>query len=843
MKILTDSASRAAYSADASIFQAMPQEVVIPENKDDLHQLIKKKKPLIPRGGGTSTTGASLGDGVVVDLSVYFNKILHFDQINKTVTVEPGIVLEQLNLFLKPFELKFGPDTSTANRATIGGMIGNNAAGSSSLLYGTTQDALLGAQLLLSTGEEFSFQPGHPLTHKLLAFAEKNRQLIEKHFPKMPRRVSGYALDTLLTAPVKIVAGSEGTLGILTEVTLSLVPLPEEKPLHVYFFHELQQALLAVPLLLKASPTLLELMDRTTLLVEGDNLSLPPSKTVSGDEKRELLERRRSELERLFSRRSYEGPCGFLEDMALPPHLLAPFMEKFIPLLEKRFGETAVYGHAGAGCLHIRPFVDLREPGKLQLVLQTMKEATVLLKQLGGTLSGEHGDGWLRSWLNQDLYGKEVYHLFKELKALFDPFGLMNPGKIVSSSFPEEKLRKTLHLRQKEPNTFLNFKPEGGLTLAADLCNGNGLCRKKSGFMCPSFQVTGEEIDGPKGRAQAIRNCLHDGNLADPDLQGVLNRCLSCKGCQIECPSHVDIAKMKAEALYRHQKSYGTPLRSRFIARMPDLLPYIPAAIFNLKFGKTLLGFADRPFPKRVTVPFSQRKRERKKGRPLLLFVDTFTEWFEPEVGEATVRLLEHFGYDVELLAGHCCGRTAYSKGLLEQARNKLEKLKNAVMCRDIPVVAIEPTCQTMAHDEAKGLLETTFPLQSLEQFLHQLPWERKESGPILLHVHCHRKATGEAKTPLELLKRVVGDAVSEINSGCCGMAGSFGYEKEHEELSIAVANLVLVPTIEKHPDALIVATGFSCRSQLRELTGRTISALPTLLCEIYGLKFGGSHV
>ena len=748
MKTLTDSASLAAYSADASLFQAMPTKVVIPESKKDLHHLVKKRKPLIARGGATSTTGAPLGEGTVIDMTVHLNKILHFDPLAKTITVEPGIVLDALNGFLKPYNLRLGPDTSTASRATIGGMIGNNAAGGSSLVYGSMADAILGIKLLLSTGEEVGLSPKEPLTQKLVQWANKNRKLIEKHFPPMPRRVSGYALDTLLTNPMKIVAGSEGTLGILTEVTLALVPIPEDKPLHVFTFSDLQEALKAVPPLLAASPTFLELMDKTTLLVEGTDLPLKPTKTVNGEEKKALLEMRRSELERLFSRRSYTSPCGFLEDMALPPQLLAPFMDKFIPLLEKRFGETAVYGHAGAGCLHIRPFVDLREQGKLELVLQTMKEATALLKEVGGTLSGEHGDGWLRSWLNEDLYGKAVIHLFKELKELFDPFGIMNPGKIIPFPFPEEKLKKTLDLSEKEPPTFLNFQPEGGLTLAADLCNGNALCRKKGGFMCPSFQATGEEVDGPRGRAQAIRNCLHSGDLADPELQEVLNRCLSCKGCQIECPSHVDIAKMKAEALYRHQKRYGVPLRSRLIAGMPDLLPYIPSPLFNLKLGKSLLGFSDRPFPKKVKIPFSKRKRERKKGRPLILFVDTFTEWFEPEVGEATVRILEYFGYDVELLSGYCCGRTAYSKGLLEQARRKLQKLGSAILDRNIPVIAIEPTCQTMAIDEAKGLLETTFPLQSLEQFLNQLPWEKETATPFFYMSTATEKRQKRQKSP-----------------------------------------------------------------------------------------------
>jgi len=842
LKTLTDRASLAAYSADASLFQAMPKEVVIPENKEDLIALVKRREPLIVRGGATSTTGAPLGEGIVIDTTVHLNKILRFDPIGKTITVEPGIVLEALNQFLEPHNLKLGPDTSTASRATIGGMIGNNTAGSSSIVYGTTADAILGIKLLLSTGEEITLSPEEPFTEKLKAWAHQNKEVIQRYFPPMPRRVSGYALDTLLSNPLKIIAGSEGTLGILTEVTLALVSIPADKPLHVFVFPDLHEALSAVPLLLKSSPTLLELMDKTTLLVEGENLPLTPTKTVTGEEKKAILEKRRSELERLFSRRSYEGPCGFLEDIALPPHLLAPFMDKFVPLLEKRFGETAVYGHAGAGCLHIRPFVDLRVPGKLDLVLQTMKEATALLKEIGGTLSGEHGDGWLRSWLNEDLYGKEVIQLFKELKEIFDPLNTMNPGKIVPSPFPRPFLKKTLKLGEKEPPTFLNFKPEGGLVLAADLCNGNGLCRKKSGFMCPSFQATGEEVDGPRGRAQAIRDCLHSGDLASQDLQGVLNRCLSCKGCQIECPSHVDIAKMKAEALFRNQKKYGTSLRSRLIAYMPELLRYIPAPFFNMKIGKSWIGFADRPFPKKVKVPFSQRKRERRKGRPLILFVDTFTEWFEPEVGEATVKLLEHFGYDVELLSGYCCGRTAYSKGLLEKARENLRKLGHAITTQNVPVIAIEPTCQTMAIDEAKGLLDTTFPLQSLEKFLEQLPWEKKESGPILLHVHCHRKASKEAKIPLNLLKRVVGEAVVEMNSGCCGMAGSFGYEKEHATLSKEVANLVLIPTIDKHPDAQVVATGFSCRSQLRELTGRQVLSLPTLLCGIYAIKFGGSH-
>ncbi len=839
MKILKDSAALAAYSADASLFQVTPRKVAIPEKKEDLVALIKEGKPLIPRGGATGTTGGCLGEGTVVDMSVHLNKVLHLDLKKQQVTVEPGIVLETLNQFLRPHGLKVGPDTSTANRATIGGMVANNTAGASSLLYGTTADAIEGISLLLSTGEETRLLSNNSLTEQLKLLGEENRELIQRHFPPIPRRVSGYALDTLLKNPLKIVAGSEGTLGIITEVTLSLVPISTELPLFIYCFPHLQDAFKAIPEILKTTPSLLELMDKKVLgdaiylpgaaflLVEWLSLPtfpFPPYASVTGMERKKILEVRRSGLEHLFSRRSYEGPCGFLEDVAVPPEQLPAFMEKFLPLMESRFGETAVYGHAGAGCLHIRPFVDLRVSGKVDLVLETMREATALLRNAGGVLSGEHGDGLLRSWLNPELFGEEIIDLFRKVKKLFDPTGIMNPGKILPSPFPKEHLKKTLPLGGDEPQTFLDFSKEGGLTLAADLCNGNGLCRKKGGFMCPSFQATGEEVDAPRGRAQAIRNAIHNEDLGDNDLQTVLNRCLMCKGCQLECPSAVDISKMKAETLFHHHQKFGIPLRSRLIGHLPDLLPYLPSWLFSLK-AKT---------------PFSKRKRKSTGGEKVALFIDTFTEWFEPEVGEAASRVLEFFGFEVEPITGFCCGRTAYSKGMLPLAKKKLSALRDEVLRKKIPVIGIEPSCVAMAQDEAKGLLGEAIPLLSFERFLERVSLKKRESGELLLHVHCHQKASPDAKLPLAILKQIVGNQIEEIPSGCCGMAGSFGYEREHAKLSKEVANLVLVPSIKQNEEALVVATGFSCRTQVKRCTDKKAVSLPSLLCDLYNLNSRG---
>lgn len=933
--VRTDQTTLCAYSVDASIYEIEPLIVVTPKNKEDIQKTLRLafeyRVPVIARGAATGITGGCLGKGVILDLSKHVNKILQINIEDEYVVCEPGVVQDDLNARLSPYGYRLGPDTSTGNRATIGGMLANNAAGAHSLLYGKMVDHVLEVEVAMADGELISLKDTSmediglskrassrlgALTAEIDRIRDAYREDIVAHFPKIPRRVSGYNLDELVKpGPLnlaKLIAGSEGTLGIATAIKLRISPKLGATGLCIVHCAEMTEGMKKIPQMLAHEPISLEMIDRKILemarlspsarhkiewlqgapeaifIAEFQDPDLKGKLDAFQEEMTrlkvgyacEILESheqikhvwdvRKAGLGLLLSKRTYSRAIAFLEDLSLPPESLPDFIARFREYLASCDKEAGIYGHVGAGCMHIRPYIDLRSPKDLKLMHQMMLDVSTMVLESGGALSGEHGDGLIRSWLNEKMFGQLIYKAFCEVKAAFDPFNQLNPGKIVNGPPPQQNLRVSPDTNIQTIQTFQDFSPEGGFALAADLCNGNGLCRKPEGLMCPSFQATGDEFDTTRARAQALRAVINGRwqieDFTSEKVGSVLDLCLECKGCKSECPSQVDMAKMKAEFLYQYQEKHGYSLRSKLFGHIGALYSYAQpiAGLFNafggLSFTKALLSFVgiarERALPKLATQRFSSWLKGKASGGPkqIVLFNDTYTEFNQPEVGKAAFRLLSALGYDVIVPPWTCCGRPLISKGLLRQARAKAESLVDllhAYAARGIPILGLEPSCILTIADDLPSIaspetrqkaLKVAGQCVTFDQFLNAQLSEGKLSFPqqdlkkeIFVHGHCHEKALVGATSTLNVLRAIPKCEVSEIPSGCCGMAGSFGYEKEHYALSMKIGSLHLFPAIQAAPkDAIIVANGFSCRHQIRHGTNRPAVHLAEALAHFH---------
>lgn len=881
-EVKEDEVSRVIYSIDASIFEVKPLGIVLPKSELDVIQIVKIAKsakiPIIPRGSGTGITGGCLGEGIIVDTSKYMNKIVSIDAPNKTVTVEPGVIQDDLNKALFPLGLRLGPDTSTGDRATIGGMAANNAAGARSLFFGTMAEAVISVTMVLSTGEKITFSPLSKNDWKekcellgtegiiyrtLEKIRNEGQKEIKKQFPKIPRRASGYNLDSLISKFPKnvseLIVGSEGTLGVITELTLKCHPILERTKLVLIPFDSMDKAMKAVPRLLKELPISLEMMDRKIMEAGKDSPSLKASLSFLKDIPEVLLVAefqdtvpedlgevisdketqnavwalRKAGLGLLLSKRSYARAVAFIEDLSIPPRKLAPFMEKFLAYLEENGKQAGIYGHVGPGCLHIRPYMNLQNEDEVVLLKKMMKDVAEMVLEFDGALSGEHGDGYIRSWLNEKLFGKVVVSYFEEIKNAFDPENLMNPHKIVNPEPPE------IHIREsavKAPETFLSFEKEGGLALSVDLCNGNGLCLKSEGVMCPSYQATRDEYDSTRARATYLRNVIRgEKGLAEESLKDILDLCLQCKGCKKECPSQIDMAKMKSEALYQYQEKKGYSLRSRIFSNVDKLnkILFPVRGIYNFFLKNSLskkilstFGIATlHPLPFFSKKKFSELFQEIKQrpGEPLVLMNDTYTEFYSPEIGIAAVKVLNHIGFNVTLAPYKCCGRPAISKGFLKGAKNRANDLYETLLpyqLKKVPIIGLEPSCLLTLLDEYPSLLgKEALKVQLFDTFVSQhLPIKLSSKNPkkVALHGHCHQRALVGMQDTLKILHSIEGIEVEEAPEGCCGMAGSFGYEKEHSTLSQKIANLKLYPFLKKLKEkTFVIANGVSCRSQI----------------------------
>jgi FAD/FMN-containing dehydrogenase/Fe-S oxidoreductase len=928
-----DDTSRRLYSTDASIYQIQPLGVVIPQTAEDLRVTIQiaaeHHTPIVPRGGGTSLSGQSIGAGVVVDCSKYLNRILDVDPSGRRVRVQPGVILEQLNRVLEPHGLWFGPDVATASRANLGGMIGNNSAGARSIVYGKTSDHVHAIEAILSDGTAAHFEPvnlrtwdrkGYPKTleghlyHEVKETVLAHEAEIRARFPKILRRVSGYGLDVLLEqfeGPkanlASLLVGSEGTLAFVAEAELTVVPRPKHRGLLLPHFDSLVAALDSLAICLEFQPSAVELLDQMILDLARENLALRQQMAgvqgrpavlfmveFSSDDAKEVADRidrlarrlhgttgmgalvkavepevrdafwnlRSAAVPLLLGVPGDRKPVTFVEDTAVAPERLPEFAARFKELLHRHGTDGSFYGHASVGCLHIRPVLDLKRTEDVARMRRITEDVTDLVLSFGGSLSGEHGDGLARSEWNRKMFGEEIHQTFRHLKRVFDPLNLFNPGKVVDAPAMTEHLRLGPGYHAHEPGTLFDYSHQEGFARSIELCNGSGVCRKlQGGTMCPSFRATRDERDSTRGRANALRLALAEGvpspltlPLTSSWLHDVLDLCLMCKACKAECPSNVDMAKLKAEFLHLYHQANPRPFGQAALTRVHRFLrlaaPLAPIANW-LGHNRPTRWLLEKlaGIDRRRSLPtlrarhlrrwFRRHKPERGTGRAgrVLLLDDCFTTYSEPQIGEAAVRVLERAGYQVELAKIACCGRPMISKGFLPEARKLIARQVHELVPRlanGTTILGLEPSCILTLADEWPELVpgpdarRVAHAAQLADAWLtRQLDEQRcslefsPKPGRCVVHGHCHQKALVGMDGTVGLLRRIPGLDVRALDTGCCGMAGLFGYEREHFDLSVAIARLALLPELENEPDALVVAPGTSCRHQIKDLAHR----------------------
>lgn len=919
--------SRVLYSTDASNYQIEPVGVVIPRTFEDVARTIeiagRYGVPLLPRGGGTSLAGQAVGHALVIDFSKYLNQVLELNPETRTVRVQPGIYLEQLNRHIKAHNLMFGPDPATARVATVGGVVGNNATGTHSILYGMAGDNLQAAQVVLADGSliELESVDEASLSNKvrqestegrlyknLLELRNRYSETIRRDFPRHWRRASGYSLPCLLNNPfnpAQLLASSEGTLAVSTELTLSLVHRPSHTGLVLLQFDEIVSAMETVPIILEKNPSAIELIDKTLInltkehpgyspmlsFVEGypeailavefygetekevgqKTRDLPPhlggrkiscsvSYALSSESQTNVWGVRRAGLGLLMSKRADHKPIPCIEDVSVPVDGLSSYVRDILDVINRLGTQAAFYGHASAGCLHVRPIVNLKSNQGKTLMQELTDEAFKLAIRYGGVMSGEHGDGLQRSYLNERLFGTTLYQAMRDLKSAFDPDGRLNPGKVVDSLPPSENLRYGESYKTTEITTYLDWSADNGFASAVEMCNGQGLCRKlDEGIMCPSYIATRDERDTTRARANALRSVisgqLPKEVLASYEMYRVYDLCLGCKGCKRECPSGVDVAKMKIEFLARYNADNGISIRDRMfgyiheLGRIASHLPYLANLAIGSQVSRRFLAqlgiHSNRSLPRFARKTFTEwfyKRQPVSHETPLgkvIYFHDTWVSFYYPEVGQATVKLLEAAGFEVILVQNRlCCGRPMLSKGMVGQARSCAQRnveLLAPYSRRGIHIVGTEPSCMLTFRDEyldllpgnedAKVLAENSFILEELFIKLHKtgklnIPWQA--FGPqVLFHGHCHQRAIVGNEPSLEIL-RLSGCSAKDSGAGCCGMAGSFGYESEHYEVSKAIGDDRLFPAVkEASPETEVAVSGVSCRQQIEHFTGR----------------------
>ncbi len=921
--VLIDRPSRLLYATDASLYEMEPVAVVFPRTPADAEAAVAVARahgvPLLPRGGGTSLAGQGVNHAVVLDFTRHMNAVLEIDPQQRIARVQPGLVLSELNKAAREFGLHYPIDPSTANRATIGGGIGNNSCGTHSGLYGKTVDVVESLEVILSDGEQLRFDQVDArrlralidaggregrLYRDLRALAERERAQIAERFPEIPRRVSGYNLDTLLDPNgvnlSQMVVGSEGTLAVVTEATVQLAPLPARRGILAAHFHTLIEAAEATLTANAHRPAAIELVDE--IIIERCRSSVgyaPLAEFVVGEPGAILLiecfadndaelnaqlrtieselrsrgmgyafvtatdsaaqarmwQMRQAGLGLLMSMHGDPKPAAFVEDTAVPPERLPEFVARFDAAVRARGLRAGYYGHAAAGCLHIRPVVNVKDPVGLEQTEALAAEIADLVVEFGGSLSGEHGDGIVRGAFIEKMFGAQLVDAFREAKQRFDPDGLLNPGKIIDTPPFQDNLRLSPETVNQEPQGWLDFRSEGGLARAAELCNGQGACRKFDGGMCPSFQVTQDEEHSTRGRANLLRQVLNGAmpleELAGDRLHEALDLCVECKACKAECPSGVDLAKIKYEVLAHRHQTHGVPLRDRAFAnigallRLGSLTPRLAnaaAATPPTRWALRRLGVhPQRPLPRLAGQTFDRWFRRRAapgatRGQ-VVLFDDTFTNFVHPEVGIAATRIIEALGYRVLRVAQRdCCGRPSISKGLLDDARGLAERNVSALLPHargGTPIIGTEPSCLLTLRDEYPLLLRNEAAASVAAQALLFDEWLASElaredapaifsgdRGALLLHTHCHQKALAGFTQTLEVLQRA-GYQPQAIDSGCCGMAGSFGFEAEHYELSRRMGEYRLFPALRRTPAAPVAITGVSCRQQIGHFTDR----------------------
>lgn len=924
-----DRISQALYSTDASVYQILPLGVVIPKSREDVLHTVRicreQGVSITARGGGTSQAGQAIGAGVQLDFSKYLHRVLDFEPDARCVRVEPGIVLDELNAFLRPYGLLLPLDISTSDRATIGGMIANNSSGTRSVVYGKTLDYVLSLTAVLSDGSVVELRPvdERELETKcaqsdlegncyriVRRLASEHAAEIEARYPRILRRVGGYNLDEFLPGRepfnlARLMVGSEGTLALVLDATLRLVPPPKHRGMCVVQFHDLLEALAATPVILRYRPSAVELVDRfildstrgktefeplrdflagdpaAVLFVEffGDTAEEPAGRVADLEQglqaaglgyhvhralappaQARLWKLRQAALGLSMSEYGDAKAVSFVEDTAVSPDRLRDYIDRFQQILKRHDTRAGFYAHASVGLLHVRPVVNLKQADGVAKFTSIAEEISDLVLEFGGALSGEHGDGLVRSPFQQKMYGETLYRAFCELKRTFDPAGLFNPGKIVEAPPLTGNLRFGPRYETRPVETVFDFSEFGGLSRAAEQCGGVGACRKKlSGTMCPSYMATRDENDSTRGRANALRLAI-SGQLVsieftDPVLYPVLDLCLECKACKSECPTGVDLARIKSEFLHQYRLRHGTKLRSWLLAhvdrtaawgsRLAPVSNWLSASRPMRWLNDVMLGLDRRRVPPSFArtsfLDWWRSEANRFEENPrLALFADTFTTYHEPEIPIAAVELAAAAGWGVTVAPRVCCGRPLISKGFLDAARQQAELTVRALRPlaeRGLPIVFCEPGCYSAVRDDHPNLLRGELQQQArrvaeacltFEQWADRAwaegaPWSQCPPQRILIHTHCHQRALVGTGPALSLFSHLPACEVTELDAGCCGMAGSFGYEREHYDISQAVGERKLLPAVRAAPvGSTIIASGFSCRHQLAHFTGRT---------------------
>lgn len=940
------------YATDASVYRKIPMAVAFPKTTEDIKCLVRfantHKVGLIPRTAGTSLAGQCVGDGIVVDVSKHFTEIISLDKTKKQVTVQPGVIRDELNQFLKPHGLFFGPNTSTSNRCMIGGMVGNNSSGTTSIQYGVTRDKVLSLKTILSDGSEAEFRTltltdydskikgknlESSLYKKLYKELSDNKianDIIE-NFPKpeIHRRNTGYAVDELLRYEVfgglekginlsKLLAGSEGTLAFTTEITLQLDDLPPAlSAMVVTHYRNLEDCLLDVAPVMEHSLQLCEMMDKVILdctknnraqlanrfFVEGDPEALLmlqvsahteeelkvaiadllttieisglsySNPVLYGDDIGKAIELRKAGLGLLGNIVGDRKAVACIEDTAVALGDLKDFIGEFSQIMEGYGQEAVYYAHAGAGELHLRPILNLKKVTDVRLFRAITTDVAKLTKKYRGSFSGEHGDGIVRAEFISLMIGEKNYELLRRVKSYFDPNNILNPGKIVDPYPMDESFRYEIDRQEPEIETLMDFSDSEGILKAAEKCNGSGDCRKThhmSGGMCPSYHATKNEKDTTRGRANALREFLTNPekkNAFDStELKKVFDLCLSCKACASECPSNVDVATLKAEFLYQYQEANGYPLRSKLFAYNTRLnrLGSKVSRLTNAIYDSSILGgalknasgvAAARSFPKVYSFNFDKyiqliNNESITNKKKVILYIDEFTQYLDIEVGKDAIVLLSKLGYDVELYYAES-GRTYLSKGFLNQAKRlakKNTKELNVFSENGWPVLGLEPSAILSFRDEYKRMTDNPKTAEAIaknvfliEEFLSSeiekgvlnASLFTEEAKDVKIHNHCHQKALSNQKVTFDMLNLPKNYKVTIIPSGCCGMAGSFGYEKEHYDVSMKIGSLTLFPAVSKaSPETLIAANGTSCRHQIFDGTKRVAKHPVSILKE-----------
>ena len=941
--VLSDAASLGLYATDASVYQITPIAIVLPRHEKDVATALKIAKDhqvnVLPRGGGTSLAGQTVGEAMILDFSKYMNRLLEVNVEEGWARVQPGLVRDELNAKLLTHGLHFAPDPATSSRANVGGMIGNNSSGTKSIIFGKTVDHVMELKVILADGTPLHLkemdkadfiQKGTVADREgeiyqgIQGIIEDNEAEIEARFPKVMRRVQGYNLDEFLDKErwnlSKLICGSEGTLATFVEAKINLEPLPKHKSVCVVHFAEVLEAIEAVNVMLPFKPSAIEILDdtvvelsRTNLMtqrhahfIEGDPAAIQIVEFY-GDTAEQVLEQPRKMIEELQRQgmgyayplfpqgQAYEDvwiirkkglglmlgmkgekkPLAFIEDAGIPTEHLPEYIDRVLKLCAANDTKAAMYAHASVGVIHVRPILDLRQAIDIERFKNIADGTFQLVKEYGGSWSGEHGDGLVRSYYLPEYFGEQVYGALKEVKQLFDPDNRMNPGKIIDSPPIDENLRYGASYEDQPLETHYHYREDGNFANAVHMCTGVGECRKMlGGTMCPSFKATREEEHSTRGRANALRLAmsgqLGEEGLAGDRLQETMDLCLSCKACKSECPSNVDMAKLKSEVLQLKYDKKGAGNRDRLIRDSASMAQKLAGPLAPLVNGvmrspitrslidktvgfdrkRTLPPFAAQSFIKWFEKNYSAKGEGRKT---VVLFADTYLNYHEPAIGKAATHLLDACGYDVQVASVGCCQRPRISHGFLRLA--KQEGTQTAMQLDEYiqagaKIVVCEPSCASALVDDLPDLMDDQAMGQRLKENVTMLDvflaaemdaGEIKLTSPerqdkVLLHGHCHQKALFGTAHLKRIFEGITGIQLDEIASGCCGMAGSFGYEKEHYAISEKIGEQILFPAVrESDKTTPIIANGFSCRHQIEHFTERRAQHWVEVIVDLMG--------